>query len=127
VARRRRILVLDDDLETLRLVTTTLEAAGYEALSAETVHAGLVAWQQGGRTLDLLVADLNLPDGSGLDLARKALEESKSIMVVLMTGLVDTSFFLSPGFRQRILLLRKPFTREELLDVVNACSSGICD
>jgi two-component system cell cycle response regulator CpdR len=63
-------------------------------------------------TVDLLLTDINLPDGSGLDLAREALEQNPRLPVIVCSGqdLRDVARSLGPNAHA----LRKPFELEEL-------------
>ncbi len=62
-AHRPRILVVDDDPQIHRFLGPALEAAGYEAVRAETATAGLAAMAQ--RAPDAVLLDLGLPDMDG--------------------------------------------------------------
>ena len=63
-----RILVVEDEAEIRRFVSQSLERDGFEVYQAETLQRGLI--EAGTRRPDLLVLDLGLPDGDGVDLIR---------------------------------------------------------
>jgi DNA-binding response OmpR family regulator len=62
--------------------------------------------------VDLLMTDINLPDGSGLDVAREALGQNPSLPVIVCSGgdLSDVARSLGPTAHP----LRKPFELDEL-------------
>jgi DNA-binding NtrC family response regulator len=62
--------------------------------------------------VDLLITDINLPDGSGLDVARDALRQDPKIPVIVCSGhdLQDVAQSLGPTAHA----LRKPFDLDEL-------------
>ena len=62
--------------------------------------------------VDLLLTDINLPDGSGLDVAREALRENPSLPVIVCSGheLKDVTRSLGPTAHA----LRKPIDFDEL-------------
>ena len=66
---RARILLVEDHSDTARVLLRLLERSGYEVGHAETVAAAEQLAEQ--RRFDLLISDLGLPDGSGLDLMRR--------------------------------------------------------
>ncbi|KAF1019988.1 MAG: Regulatory protein AtoC [Paracidovorax wautersii] len=66
-----RILVVDDELDLRVLYEMTLRREGYQVDTAGTVAAGLQALHRQG--YDVLITDMNLPDGSGLALLRAVL------------------------------------------------------
>ncbi len=65
---RAQILVVEDEEQIRRFVRMSLEAEGYRVCEAETQKRGLI--ETGTRKPDLLIVDLGLPDGSGVDLIR---------------------------------------------------------
>jgi DNA-binding response OmpR family regulator len=69
VSERPCVLVVDDDDDTVRPIVRLLELHGYTAQGASGFHAAIDAWTTSG--CDILVADIALPDGSGLDLMRR--------------------------------------------------------
>lgn len=67
--RPLRVLVVDDHEPTLAVLTRLLSRDGHHVVSASTMRGGLDA--VAAETFDVLVSDLGLPDGSGLELMRE--------------------------------------------------------
>ena len=63
-----RILLVEDHQDTARVLRRVLEHAGYAVAHASTIAEAFELTTQ--RDFDLVVSDLGLPDGSGLDLMR---------------------------------------------------------
>ena len=63
-----RILIVEDDAAIRRFVRQALEAEGHQVFETDTVKRGLI--EAGTRKPDLLILDLGLPDGDGVDLIR---------------------------------------------------------
>jgi DNA-binding NtrC family response regulator len=84
------ILAIDDDpaqLERLSLIFKGLEYPTIEYLSAETKQEGLqIAHDQ---VIDLVLTDLRLPDGNGIDVLHAIKEMNPMIPVVVMTAFSD--------------------------------------
>lgn len=68
-AGKRRILVVDDHRDTLRSMKLLLRRLGYEVLAAENMTDALQIVEQ--EEFDILLSDIGLPDGSGLELLRR--------------------------------------------------------
>ena len=79
-----RALVLEDDGITRLLLSKMLDRAGF-AITIEETCAGARARVEGAR-FDLIFADKNLPDGSGLDFARDLKKRDPDCEVILMTA-----------------------------------------
>ncbi len=63
-----KVLIVEDEKQIRRFVRVALEAEGCQVAEAETLAQGLI--EAGSRQPDLLVLDLGLPDGNGIDLIR---------------------------------------------------------
>ncbi len=76
-----RILVVEDEVDIRRFVRLTLEAEGHEVYEADGVKRGLI--EAGTRRPDVILLDLGLPDGDGVDLIREIRNWSAAPIVVL--------------------------------------------
>jgi CheY-like chemotaxis protein len=87
----KRVLVVDDHELNLRLLERLLELHGREVRAADSLAAAERALAE--EQPALIVLDLNLPDGSGLDLTRKLKSEPRtaSIPIVACTAAVMPS------------------------------------
>jgi two-component system, cell cycle response regulator DivK len=83
-----RVLVVDDHDISLKLLERVLELEGREVRAADSLAAAARALAE--EQPALIVLDLNLPDGSGLDLTRKLKSEPRtaSIPIVACTAAV---------------------------------------
>ena len=121
VAQGLRILVADDSITTRTLEKHILESAGFEVHVAVD---GLEAWTKLSETqFDLLIADVEMPNMDGLELARrvKGSEQTHHLPVVLLTSLSK------PEQREAGLkagadayLVKSKFDQNELLQVIRA-------
>jgi two-component system, OmpR family, KDP operon response regulator KdpE len=76
-----RILVVDDERQILRALSTSLRAAGYVVDTADTAAAALAAAAM--RPPDAVILDLVLPDGTGTDVCRELRTWSSAPVIVL--------------------------------------------
>lgn len=112
-----RILVVEDEAGIRRFVRLTLEAEDYEVHEADGVKRGLI--EAGTRRPDLVVLDLGLPDGDGVDLIRDLRSWSAVPVIVLSarSSEYDKIVALDAGADD---FLVKPFGAGELLARVRA-------
>jgi two-component system KDP operon response regulator KdpE len=77
----QRILVVDDERQILRALSTSLRAAGYAVDTAETAAGALAAAAM--RPPDAVILDLVLPDGTGTEVLRELRTWSSAPVIVL--------------------------------------------
>jgi two-component system, OmpR family, KDP operon response regulator KdpE len=109
---KQTVLVIDDEVQILRLLRITLEAAGFNVIEADTGRMGL---DEAARCQpDAIILDLGLPDLGGLDVLKQLREWSK-VPVLVLTVLAaerDKVAALDAGADD---YLTKPFGSGELL------------
>lgn len=76
-----RILVVDDEPDTTRLIMLTLERAGYEVVPCYSGQDALKLTET--QTFDLVVLDVMLPDVDGFEVARRLLTREVSAPPIL--------------------------------------------
>ena len=110
-------LLVEDEPQIRRFVRGALEEEGWRVYEAETVKRGLI--EAGMRKPDLIILDLGLPDGDGMDIIRGAREWSLVPIIVLSARVneSDKILALDSGADD---YLTKPFGAGELLARVRA-------
>lgn len=115
--KKNKILIVDDEVVILRLINRLLKSLPYELVLVESVAKGLDMVAK--HDFQLLLTDLRLPDGNGVQVAKKFIEKNPSGKVIVMTGslaqeshLSKTMNFVFHGF------LAKPFELETLKSTV---------
>jgi DNA-binding NtrC family response regulator len=109
------ILLVEDHDDTALVTANVLRRAGYDVAVAHSIDEAERHCRD--RTYDLLISDLRLPDGSGVDLLRAAgpCAEHNAIAVSAAAMEDDVSSALRAGFRAH---LRKPVALDRLLHAV---------
>ena len=82
------ILIVDDDKDTLEVLSHVLDAWGFAALTAATGAETLEKLQKNPRIV-LILLDLRLPDRGGMELLKEAKEMRPGINVIMMSALAD--------------------------------------
>lgn len=104
------VLIVEDDQELCDELATYLASSGFRVRSAGTLAAASVALADAP---NLLVLDINLPDGSGLELFR-LLDQQRRIGVVMCTGRDERELRLTCLRDGADAYLVKPVDPEEL-------------
>lgn len=118
---RGRVLVVDDEADLVGSYERLLRRQGYRVVATGTLREALTSIA--GGNLVLVVADLRLPDGDGLELVRAARRPPAPIPVIVVTG------FGSEASRDAALgagasaYLRKPFSASAFASLVDQAAS----
>lgn len=89
-SRQYHLLVVEDDTSTLHLITSTLQGV-YRVSIAKTLERARILLSQ--QNFDLVLLDVNLPDGSGFDLCRDIIAGNDlfhAAQVIFMTGMTSS-------------------------------------
>ncbi len=111
-----RILVVDDDVDLLNLVSHPLRSQGFEVDSYDDSLEAEERIPIAG--YDLMLTDLEMPERSGLDLLKLAKEVDPSTCVILLTGHADVDTAVEAMKHGAFDYLKKPFPNKELLAVI---------
>ena len=114
-----RIMIVDDVTTIRQIVTAVLDSVGYKVIEAASAEQALVIAME--QRCHLVLADVNMPGMSGLDLIAK-LREIKSFrstpIVILAKGGKDQNIQKAVALGANGWI-EKPFTPERLLSTIN--------
>jgi len=111
-----RILLVDDHFDTLCSLKRLLARLGYDVLSAENMTDALCIAEQ--EPFDLLLSDIGLPDGSGLELVRR-IRQNRPIKAIAISGFGmedDIQRSRDAGFFEH---LTKPVSLDRLQETID--------
>jgi len=109
---RKKVLVVDDEAQIIRVLRHILNAHGYAVRAAEDGEAGLEVfreWQP-----DLVLTDLQMPNVDGLELCRR-IRKGSSVPIVVLTVRDDEKTIVQALDSGADDYITKPFGTNELL------------
>ncbi len=115
----KRILVIDDEESVRFVVKEMLEFEGYEVTTASNGKVGLQLFRK--KPTDLIITDIFMPEMEGLETIRELHRDFPQLKIIAMSGGGESGMLSFLSFAKRfgaLRTLRKPFSREELLEVV---------
>jgi signal transduction histidine kinase/ActR/RegA family two-component response regulator len=104
-----RILVVEDEAGVRGMVRETLSQRGYKVLEARNGDEALRVFEEQGKNIDLLLMDVVMPKGGGLEVAEKL--RARTPRILLMSGYTDR---INEIEKSRFHLLPKPFAPDTL-------------
>lgn len=112
--RKQKILVVDNDPLVVAMLTARLEGMGHECHAASSGNEGLARFA--AHAFDLVISDLNMPNGDGVVLA-SGIRRRSAVPLILLSGFKD-------AYRRwlrdipDVTFVHKPFDTVELTTLV---------
>ncbi len=119
-----RILLVEDNADTLRFLATVLRRRGHEVVTADCLAAARAAVDGPKTRFDLILSDVELPDGNGLELMRE-LAARGNWLGIAMSGFgteEDLQLSREAGFFDH---LTKPIDLNQLDDAIHRATSRV--
>jgi DNA-binding NtrC family response regulator len=108
----KRALVIDDDRNIATTLLVYLEVKGFEVFSARSVSEGLQVFRL--EMPDIVILDMKLPDGDGLDVLKEIMASSPGTQVVMITAYATIETAVSAVKIGAFDYLPKPFVPGQL-------------
>jgi len=114
---KAKILVIDDEPGIRKACRRALEPHGFSVETVATISEGLQAIQAG--EVDLVLLDVMMPNGRGIDLLGPIREKDPDLIVVIITGYATVELAVKAIKQGAYDFISKPFTSDLLLMTVN--------
>jgi len=114
---KAKILVIDDEPGIRKACRRALEPHGFSVETVATIGEGLRAIQEG--EVDLVLLDVMMPNGRGIDLLGPIQEKDPDLIVVIITGYATVELAVKAIKQGAYDFISKPFTSDLLLMTVN--------
>lgn len=112
------VLVVEDEPDLVATYERLLRRQGYHVVSASSCAAGLEALRAG--VTRLVIADLTLPDGDGLDVVRAARALASPAAVIVVTGVHSAAVREAALSAGAVEVVSKPFSTQALSALVRS-------
>ena len=107
-----RLLIVDDEASMLDFLSLLFQGEGYEVTTARSVEEARRTLERG--SLDLVLCDILMPDGNGLDLLKEIKATDGSPPVIMMTAYTSTKSAIEAMKLGAADYVSKPFDVDEL-------------
>jgi two-component system response regulator PilR (NtrC family) len=107
-----RVLVVDDEVSLRDMLRIVLRRDGYEVLVADGARAALAILEK--EHIDLMLSDIRMPDGNGVDVVRAAKAANRDIIAFMMTAFASTDTAVEAMRLGAVDYFTKPFNVDEL-------------
>ncbi|MGK0185654.1 MAG: PAS domain S-box-containing protein [Verrucomicrobiales bacterium] len=111
-----RILLIEDEVGVIKFVSSALRSRGYKIVQAMNYKEALEQFDAG--EYDLIFSDAVLPDGNGVDLLDKFMDEKPETRALLSSGYTDKTALMQMVKEKEISFLQKPYSLPQLYRTV---------
>ncbi len=112
-----KILVIDDNVDTCKLLRTYLTRKGFEVDSALTGKEGLNQLKE--KQHEVILCDYRLPDMNGLAMIDKIKEINSESKIIIITGYSDVNLAVKSIKKGAYEYVTKPIMPDEILAMIN--------
>jgi CheY-like chemotaxis protein len=111
---KERILVADDELFILEILTDMLSSLGYKVETADGGKTAIELFSQAPERYDIVIADLTMPKLTGTQLALKIKQLREDVPIILTTGMTFDQDKQKDQFKAFDAILKKPILYQHL-------------
>ena len=122
---QRTILLVEDEHSLRKLTASTLRELGYAVCEAQDALEALEIAKRSETVIDLLLTDVVMPGMSGPSLASTLSRLRPEMRVLYMSGYTDGEIAPHGVLEAGMSILRKPFTRDQLMRQAEEVLTGI--
>jgi PAS domain S-box-containing protein len=112
------ILVVEDEIENLRMVKLMLESYGYQVLAASSPGEALLTAKKHSDRIHLLLTDLIMPEMNGRDLSKEMLSLYPDLLCLFMSGYTNNVIVHHNVLDKGVHFIQKPFSMQNLAATV---------
>lgn len=114
------VLIVDDEAAICEIVQNSLEAHGYQTLTARDGVEAISLYMQYLQEIDIVIVDMMMPSMDGALAIRTLKEINPQVRIVAVSGLVTSEICADATDHDVLAFLPKPFTIKDLLTTINA-------
>jgi DNA-binding NtrC family response regulator len=123
MSTKKRVLVVDDELNIRRILQASFDKNGWVALTAENGHEALTIL--GREEVDCVLTDVTMPGMSGYDLQKEIADRYPALPVVIMTAYGTIPQAIQAIRNGAYEFLTKPFDLDSVKKIIQSALDGV--
>lgn len=117
-----KVLIIDDDIDLIKILSFHLKNSNYESISAEDGESGLKKIAE--EKPDIIILDIQMPGMSGIEVAKKlqADENLKNIPIIFLTATLDFDRSEMPE-GPKVKFITKPCNFNQIIEYIKSLTN----
>jgi DNA-binding NtrC family response regulator len=112
----KRVLIVDDDKDIVRIVQTMLEGRGW---SISAAYSGSEALEKvASKKPDVVLLDIMMPEMNGIEVLKRIKKIDANARIIMITAFGDVESYLDSMELGAFEYINKPFETDELLELI---------
>ena len=118
----KKILIVDDDKDIVKIVTTMLEGRGWDVTAAYNGREALD--MVNASRPDIILLDIMMPEMNGIEVLKRIKKMDSGVRIVMITAFGDVESYLDSMELGAYEYINKPIETDELLDMIEKISAA---
>ncbi|MBI2602214.1 MAG: response regulator [Deltaproteobacteria bacterium] len=114
-------MIVDDEIALCEILVSEFESEGFDCLTAYSGNGALEILKNENRKIDVIISDVRMPDGTGVDLITKVKNNNPAVPIMLFVSGFSELSIREALHLGAIALFPKPFDFDKLLKKVKEC------
>jgi DNA-binding NtrC family response regulator len=114
---KKKVLIVDDDKDIVRIVATMLEGRGWDIAAA---YGGAEAIEKVAASKpDVILLDIMMPEMNGIEVLKRIKKLDAAARIIMITAFGDVESYLDSMELGAYEYINKPFETDELLEMID--------
>jgi len=119
---KEKVLLVDDELEFIQVLSERMESRGVDVDTAAGGHEALEKAR--GKSYDAIILDLSMPELDGIDTLKYLLEDNPDLQVILLTGYATLEKGIEAIKLGAMDFLEKPAAIQKLMEKIQEAKAN---
>ena len=119
------ILVIEDEEEVKKVSSKVLKKMGFKIFGAETAKEAAAVFKENKENIDIVFADVILPDGNGIEVAKRLKKLKDNLRIITTSGYIADEITREDIAKEDFKFIEKPFSLDKIRQILTELSGKI--
>ena len=120
-----RVLVIEDEEEVKKVTSKVFNKMDFEIFTAGTVKEAEAVFKENKEDIDIVFADVILPDGNGIEVAKRFKKLKDDLRIIATSGYIADEIDQEDIAKEDFKFIEKPFSLKKIREILTELSGEI--